>query len=295
MMRRVPFLVLLVLLSAGLALPGCGGGSGSGSGASQGAGTGGGGGGGGGGTTPLPNPGPQIALLMVSGHSFGTIPSYLEGSAGPFLQSALRTAGYSVETSYFTDDLGGGTPGGYAELLAKLQSIFQDWIQGRADATRIVIVPHSHGGVRAHSAIRAAAQVPVRLLADLDCSSNGWTLVHPGEGTAMGGEPIDAYVINATVTCNAFPNVGSEAGVQYDIEDVVFDNVQEALEVRTGDVVVNPLQFEPYDERWNARLDGSTRGMTCYFSNSSHLEPTLATGTTLPFVRDWILGRLATD
>ncbi len=36
-------------------------------------------------------------------------------------------------------------------------------------------------------------------------------------------------------------------------------------------------------------------GLTCYYSNSGHLEPTLSTGTTLPVVRDWILERLAAD
>lgn len=297
MTPRFVWLLLAACLVAGFCLPGCGGGSGGeaplapmddpgddgGDGETEPP------------PTPTPNPGPQIALLMVSGHSFSTIPSYLEGTAGPFLETALLTAGYSVNTYYFTDDSGGGSPGGYADLVARLQSIFTDWIEGREDATRIVIVPHSHGGVRAHSGIRALPLVPVRLLTDLDVSSNGWSLVHPGEGASMGGEPQDAYTINATITCPAYPTVSSEAGFSYDIEDVVFDHVQEALEVRTGDIVINPLQFEEYDERWNARLDGSTTGLWCYYSNSLHLEPTLPTGTTLPFVRDWILGRLASD
>ena len=292
----VALLMRAVLLMGGLALTACGGGAGDTDPAAPLPGDSGDGEGGGGGVLPpTASPGPQIALLVVSGHSFNTIPSYLEGTAGPFLSAALGSAGYTVQTSYFTDDPGGGTPGGYAELLAKLQSIFEDWIDGRSDPTRIVIVPHSHGGVRTNAAIRASPLVPIRLLAGLDTSSNGWALVHPGEGTAMGGEPIDAYVINATITCPDYPAVGSEAGFNYDLEDVIFGNVEEALEVRTGDVVINPLQFEEYDERWNARLDGSTVGLTCYFSNSSHMEPTLPTGTTLPFVRDWILGRLAND
>lgn len=244
---------------------------------------------------PTPNPGPEIALLMVNGHSFGTIPNYLATATGPFLEAALLSAGYTVETSYFTDDAGGGAPGGYAELLTKLQAIQTNWIEDRSGPTRIVIVPHSHGGVRAHSAIRALPLVPVRLLADLDTSSNGWALVHPGEDAALGGAPIDALTIVGAPGCAAFPLVPNEGGSFFDVEDVVFDNVAEAFEVRTGDIVPNPLQLEYYDERWNARPDGTQTGLTCWFSATPHSEPTLPAGLTLPRVRDWILDRLASD
>ncbi len=244
---------------------------------------------------PEGNPGPQIALLLVSGHSFGTVPNYLATSAGPFLEAALEGAGYTVETSYFTDDPGGGSPGGYAELLVKLQAIRDEWMFGRTDPTRIVIVPHSHGGVRAHSALRAKPLVPVRLLVDLDTSSNGWPLVHPGEDDALGGAPIDAHLIMDAVACTGFGLLTNESGPRFDVEDVVFDNVLEAFEVRTGDIVPNPLQIELYDERWNSRLDGSRRGLTCHYSETLHGEPTLPTGVTLPLVRDWILDRLASD
>jgi len=290
-MRSPLHLAVLVLLL--LAFAGCGGGGGDEPALPPppgGGGGGGGGGDGGGGGGLTANPGPQIALLMVNGHSFGTVPNYLATSAGPFLDAALRTAGYSVETTYYVDDLAG-----YAALLAKLQAIFDTWIDGRSGPTRIVVVPHSHGGVRSHAAIRAKPLVPIRLLADLDGSSNGWGVVHPGEDAALGGAPIDAYTILGATGCAAYPLVPNEAGNLFDVEDVVFGNVQEAFEVRTGDVVPNLLQFEMYDERWNARLDGSQRGLTCYFSGTPHLEPTLPTGSTLPLVRDWMLARLATD
>lgn len=288
---RLPLVFAVCLL-----LTACGGGGGGTDDAGGGSTPGGGGGvtpppagGGGGGGTTL-NPGPQIALLMVNGHAFGTLPNYLATATGPFLDGALVASGYTVETSYYVDDAAG-----YAALLLKLQAILDTWITNRTNPTRIVIVPHSHGGVRSHSAIRAKPLVPVRLLADLDTSSNGWGLVHPGENAALGGAPIDAHVINGAVGCAQFPLLLNEAGTLFDVEDVVFDNVQEALEVRTGDVVPNPLQVEMYDERWNARLDGSQRGLWCHWSATLHSEPTLPAGVTLPFVRDWILGRLATD
>ena len=248
--------------------------------------------GGGGGTTP--NPGPQIALLISNGHS-PILPNYLATATGPQLNGALVGAGYSVETSYFTDDLGGGTPGGYAELVAKLKQIRDQWILGRSNPTRVVVVAHSHGCVRAHAAIRAVPDCPIRLLADLDGSSAGWTLLaHPGDNAAIGGAPEGTYNIAATIVCAAYPAVPS-APPPFDLEDVVFLNVQECYEVRSGDVLpnpANPFQLIEYDERWNARPDGSTTGLTCYFSGTPHLE-VASPGPTLTLVQAWILARLA--
>lgn len=293
-MRRALFLFCVLLATA---CGGGGGGKGSDSGTQGGAGAGAGAGGSGGGGDGLtPNPGPQIALLMANGHSFGAAANYLAALTGPQLEGALLGAGYTVETSYFTDDHGGGSPGGYAELVAKLQQVRDEWINGRSGPTRIVIVAHSHGCVRAHAAIRAVPDCPVRLLVDLDGSSAGWSLTHAADNAAMGGAPEGAYAINATITCPAFPAVTS-APPPFDLEDVVFDSVQEAYEVRSGDVLpnpANPFQFIEYDERWNARPDGSVTGLTCHFSGTPHAE-VAAPGVTLTLVEAWILTRLASD
>lgn len=289
-----------MLLLGLLVLAACGGGGGGdgdentspAGGSGAGAGGGGGSGAGGGGSTP--NPGPQIALLISNGHAVG-LTNYLATVTGPQLQAAISTAGYTIETTYFTDDAGGGTPGGYTEFVAKLQQIRDNWIVGHTNPTRIVIVAHSHGCVRAHAAIRAVPDCPVRLLADLDGSSVGWTsLTHPADNVAIGGAPEGAYNINATIACAAYPAVPS-AAPPFDLEDVVFNHVQEAYEVRSGDVLPNPqnlLQLIEYDERWNARPDGSTTGLTCYFSGTNHGE-VAAPGTTLTLVQTWILARLA--
>lgn len=291
-MRSLLLALFLVLSVA------CGGGSGDGTKAATGSGGGtagggaGGGGVGGGGTTP--NPGPQIALLLCNGHS-PLAPNYLAALTGPQLEGALVAAGYTVETSYFTDDLGGGSPGGYGELVAKLEAIRDDWITNRTDPTRIVLIGHSHGCVRSHAAVRAVPDCPIRLLVDLDASSAGWSLLaHGSENTAMGGAPEGAYAIPATITCAAYPAVLS-APPPFDLEDVVFPTVEEAFEVRSGDVLLNPanpLQLIPYDERWNVRPDGSTTGLTCYFSGTPHGE-VAAPGVTLTQVQNWILARLA--
>ena len=247
-----------------------------------------------GGSNLTPNPGPQVALLMSNGHS-PLAPNYLVTLTGPQLQNAIFGAGYTIETSYFTDDVGGGTPGGYAEFVAKLQQIRDEWIVGRSDPTRVVIVGHSHGCVRSHAAIRAVPDCPVRLLVDLDGSSVGWsTFAHGSDNTVIGGAPEGAYNIAATITCPAHPTVTS-APPPFDLEDVVFSNVQEAYEVRSGDVILDPANLPnviPYDERWNARPDGTTGGLTCHFSGTPHAE-VAAPGVTLNAVQAWILNRLA--
>lgn len=237
-----------------------------------------------------PNPGPQIALLMSNGHSPVT-PNYLSVGTGPQLTNAIAGAGYTVETTYYTDDLAG-----YAAFVAKLQDIRDNWIVGRSGPTRVVIVGHSHGCVRSHAAIRAVADCPIRLLVDLDGSSVGWTLLsHGAENAAIGGAPEGAYNINATIVCAAHPAVGS-APPPFDLEDVVFNSVDEAYEVRSADLIpnpANPLQLIPYDERWNARPDGTTGGLTCVYSGLNHAEAALAGGVTIAGVQAWILARLA--
>jgi hypothetical protein len=247
------------------------------------------------GATPPPNPGPDVALVLVSGHAFVSAPSYLEDTAGAFLGAALVDAGYTVETFAYVDDGDGGAFPGYTALLDDLQAIHDDWIDGRPDPTRILLVPHSHGGVWAHGAARALPDVPIHLLVDLDVSSNAWSLLHASETALLGGDPEGAHTLPVEITCPQFPDLASEAGTQHDLEDVVFPNVHFALEVRSGDVVPNPLQFEMYDERWNGRLDGSVVGLDCYASDTDHLEVQSASGATLAFVRDWILSRLEAE
>lgn len=243
---------------------------------------------------PTPNPGPEVALLVCNGHS-PLAPNYLAATAGPQLAGAIQGAGYSLETTYFVDDAGGGTTGGYAELVAKLEQIRDDWILDRSNPTQIVLVGHSHGCVRSHAAVRAVPDCPVRMLIDLDGSSVGWSLLtHGGENAALGGAPEGAYGINATIVCAAYPAVPS-APPPFDLEDVVFANVEEAYEVRSGDVIINPANpfaLIEYDERWNVRLDGSTTGLTCVFSGTNHSEVALAGSTTLAGAQAWMLARL---
>jgi hypothetical protein len=287
-------LSLLLLLSAALLFTAGWGGGGSTPSGGEGTGEGGapagsgGGSGGEGGTGELPaNPGPQIALLMSSGHS-PLAPNYLSVGTGPQLQAAIAAAGYTVQTFYFTDDATS-----YQTFLSRLGSIRDEWIVGVDVPTRVVIVGHSHGCVRSHAALRAVTDCPVELLLDLDGSSVGWTpLSHPSENALIGGAPEGAYALGVQLTCAG----QASAGGPHDLEDTVFPSVRKGYEVRSGGVILNPanpLQLIEYDERWNARADGTTTGLTCVFSGTTHTEVAAPGSPTLGAAQAWIVAQLA--
>lgn len=272
-------LVLIALLSLAI-LHGCGGGGG-GSGGRQ-------------DDPPLElGPAPEIALVFCSGHDFAGTPVYLATSAAVAVESALLGAGIAFETFHFADAIGTGSDAGYTDLVALLRAIRDEWI---AEGTRVVLIAHSHGSVRTHAALRAVPDCAVRLLVDLDGSSNGFGLVHAGgEAATMGGGPVDAYDLGVDLGCAAYPAVPDESGTVYDLEDVVLPNAEEAFEVRSGEVSPNPFQSEPYDERLNARTDGTQTGLACLWSDTSHSEVHDPGGSTMATVTAWILERLAAD
>jgi hypothetical protein len=238
---------------------------------------------------------PDVALVVVGGHSsFDAAPTYLEKAAAPYLAAEIAASGLSVETFGFVDDDAG--PKGFGALKERLAQIRDEWVSGRPTPTRVVIVAHSQGGPWAHAATRDVPDCPVRCFVDLDASSHGWELV-PADA-ALGGNPVDRYAIPVSVNPPQYPTIRSEPGDRYDLEDVIFPSVRDALEVVTGAVVVGADgTVQRYDERWNARLDGTTFGLWVHYSGSAHSEPTLPPdygGWSLSVVRDWLVERLGT-
>jgi hypothetical protein len=221
----------------------------------------------------------------------------MERSVAPWLASELELEGWRVETFGFVDADEG--PNGFLALEQRLEAIRDDWIDGSPSPTRVVLVAHSHGGPWAHAATRDVPDCPVRCLVDLDSNSYGWELNHASDA-ALGGNPVDRYAIPVTVNPPEWPEVRSETDGRYDLEDVVFPSVRDALEVVTGALVpdlVHAGRARRYDERWNARFDGTTTGLARYFSGTAHSEPALHPdlgGRTLLLVRDWLVERLAT-
>lgn len=258
-------------------------------------------GGGGGGTDSAPLPNPQIALLLVSGHEFSLLNedapnSYLHEELGPQMASDLESAGYSVQVGYFVDHPTETDAGGYVDLVSDMNWIRDNWVDGRATPTRVIVVAHSHGGTWATAAIREVSDLPIRMQVALDHSSWGWgTVGHNSHDAVMGGDPRDAYTIASVGACPDDAGLWNDVSTTYDLEDVVFPSVQSALEVRAGQTALGALSGEPYDEKWNARLDGTFTGLACYYANSTHREVRETTGTTYPVVLEWILTGLALD
>ena len=235
---------------------------------------------------------PDVALFFVSGHNpNGQAYSYLSltGDAGPQLVADLEATGHSVTAFYYVDDanpLNGY--GGYLQLISDLQYAKDNWAPY---GTRIAIVAHSHGVVWTHAAVRIFPDLTITAQVDLDASSYGWGVVgHTAQNSVLGYDPRDAFRIVQLATCPSGPSHPSEATDLYDVEDVVFPNVQYALEVRGGELA--PFGLEFYDEKWNVRSDGQLHGMSCYFAGTSHSEVHAASGITLPVVSSWLKDHL---
>lgn len=241
------------------------------------------------------NDAPDLMVFLVSGHTGvinSTSGSYLNNTAGPGIIADLRSAGYNVEFEYYIDNaVQVGNYGGYQELVGDME-VARDQLQSKG--TRSIVIAHSHGAVWAHAAIEAVDDLTVTALVDLDASSFGWNISgHASQNSVIGGDPEDRFNIAQTRTCASFPNAPSDGSASYDLEDVVFPNVQYALEVRGSQSP--PLFAQLYDEKWNVRTDGNTDGLSCYYSNTSgsHAEVHNASGTTIAYVKSWLKTTLA--
>lgn len=236
---------------------------------------------------------PQLAIFFVSGHTdIGDGQpsySYLNTTAGPNIVTDLREAGYTTEQGYFVDDANDVMgAGGFQSLVATMRAVRDQYVP---HGTRVLVIAHSHGGVWAHAAIRQVSDLTITAAVDLDTSSYGWGATgHDTQNSFIGGDPRNRFVINNVTTCPAY-SVPSEQTSNYDIEDVVFQNVRFAFEVRSGEMA--PAGDEWYDEKWSIREDGNTDNLFCYFSNTSHTEVHQPSGATVPVVKNWLRARLA--
>jgi hypothetical protein len=232
---------------------------------------------------PRPEGAPDVVLLSVSGHdgaisgvlcTSDTNHSYLDdqGDAVEAVVAALEDLGLIVEAAHFADRIaspdldGDGEPDnedqfGFAELLATMQLVYDEWIDGIEDPTKIVIVAHSHGATWAHIATSVMSHVPVSCLITLDGICFAWECEHAdvladwvvanGLQTAWDiSQPCDRWSIPGMST-------------PYNTKDVAFANVVLNLEVRSTDFLLS-------DCCDNLRLDGTTDGIDTYLSGEDH-------------------------
>lgn len=205
---------------------------------------------------------PDVALITASGHGFGRPRAYLGRGGGAALEQDLRAAGYVVSSLHFPDR------NGIDRRIARaLDSIHQKWIADADEPVTVVVLAHSHGGVRAHEAIESRPAIPVGALIDLDTNGCGFPVTH--------ARSVPTFTIGTETV-----------GVQ----DVVFDNVTHNFEARTGDDC--PVTGTDYDARSNARLSGSTTGITTVDVLEGHGELDEADSQTMADVMVWLRARL---
>jgi hypothetical protein len=248
---------------------------------------------------PRPEGAPDVVVLSVSGHdgavsgffcTSDTNRAYLSdpGEAVDAVVEAILDLGLTVEVGHFADRLSApdldrdGQPDnleqyGFSELLATMQWVFDEWIDGVANPTKLVIVAHSHGATWAHVATSVMSHVPVSCLVTLDGICSFWECEHAQEVTTWVAANALDFAWDIAHPCDAW-TVGGGA---YNTKDVAFDNVLENLEVQSSDLFVS-------DCCDNVRLDGSSDGISTFLSGEGHNEVRLASGAAMTWVADMI-------
>lgn len=264
--------------------------------------------GGGGGTTnggdilgPRPEGAPDVVLLSVSGHdgaisglfcTSDTNRSYLAdpGEAVEAVVAALEEQGLTVAVGHFADRLSSpdldldGQPDnteqfGFAELLATMQQVFDEWMDGFDNPTKLILVAHSHGATWAHIATSVMNHVPVSCLITLDGICFAWECEHAAEVTDWVASNALQFPWDIAHPCDVWEVQGRTTS--YNTKDVVFDNVAINLEVQSSDLFVS-------DCCENVRLDGSSDGIGTFLSAEGHNEVRLASSTAMTWVADMI-------
>ena len=175
---------------------------------------------------------------------------------------------------------------GFLQLEGRLNTAYADWIRGRSNPTRIVLLAHSHGVVWTHALTRAHREVPISAMIDLDGVCDFWEMDNrrfiQAHLARLGHNP---WSFNLADSCGSV-RVGN---LRYDLKDVVYPNVQANLEVQSvhllgggGTVVANA----PYDGLQNIRTDGSRQNIQTYRSESeTHSAVSSPSGKALAWVR----------
>lgn len=248
--------------------------------------------------TPRPPGSPDVLLLAVSGRCpppcLGAPDdniNYLEprGTVRA-VAAALEASGLKVVSLAYSSNLtlhrprrvsanqvgqplAAGTPlpeqQGFLQLERAFLTAERDWVRGRSNPTRIVLLAHSHGVVWTHALTRAYPDLPVALMIDLDGVCDFWALdnrrtlqsyVH-----SLGSNP---WPFDLSAACGPL-QVGH---LRYSLKDLVYRGVAQDLEVQSrhliGGGVAGMGANWPFDGQPNIRPDGSRSGIQTFRSAS---------------------------
>jgi hypothetical protein len=249
---------------------------------------------------PRPAGTPDVVVLSVSGHdgalsgllcTSDTNRTYLAdpGDAVEAVVGAILGLGLTVEVGAFSDRLlapdlnrdglaDNTEQYGFEELLATMQWVFDQWMDGVANPTKLVIVAHSHGATWAHMATSVMSHIPVSCVVTLDGICSFWECEHTTEVADWVAANALVFTWDVSHPCDAW-TVGAAV---YSTKDIAFDNVVTNLEVESSDLFLS-------DCCDNVRLDGSSDGILTYVSGEDHNGVRSATSDAMTWVSDWIL------
>ena len=234
---------------------------------------------------------PDVVLLTVSGRTLDLADLFCppecnrpylgeEGNAGETIFSMMAAEGLSIEVRHYIaslrsfDDDGDEQPDrfGILQLIRDLE-----WVRDNWAGTRVLLVGHSHGCVWVHNVIAARPDLQIDFLVSLDGVSLQWESDHreaiDDYYAEQGGNPFAIDIRDVT-------DVWTVPGGERDTKDIVFDNVGFDIEVRSADFLLS-------DEIDNARLDGTTTGITTLAATGDTHTGMLAADTeSMRFVVD---------
>ena len=227
--------------------------------------------------TLRPGAAPDFVIFSVSGHcGLACNPSvdndaYLADpqDAVEAVTQTLTGLGFTSQESNYSDRFesldrdGDGTDDelGFLQLIEDLQFVYDNWIDGRSNPTRIVVVAHSHGATWAHIAVSVVDQIPIEYLVSLDGICFFWETEHQSTIRSWFQANGNPYPWDISAPCDIWSVPGQASA--FNTKDVAFDNVVINLEVQSNDLFTS-------DCCDNSRLDGSRTGIETFAASESH-------------------------
>lgn len=234
--------------------------------------------------TPRPAGSPDVAIFVVSGRCGAQCDdapndnwNYLEpqGTVAAFgrmfggLGKSVRTYAYSAHLRTHHSGLSGKQEAGFLDMEAQLRYALANWVRGRKNPTRLVLVGHSHGTNWTHNLARVYPDVTFDYLIDLDGICLAWEDDHrpfiQAYYAERGGNP---WPEDISRSCG---QVSAGGLTKYDYKDVALRNVRHNLEIQSQRAVDQPTSLDGsanllFDTVDNVRPDGSRAGVHTFLS-----------------------------
>lgn len=261
------------------------------------------------GLPPRPPGSPDVAVFVVSGRCGAQCQdapndnwNYLEPQGTPrAVADMFRAQGKSVVTYNYSahlrthhSNLSGKLEAGFLDLEAQFDAVVRNFVTGRRNPTRLVLVGHSHGTNWTRALTRVRPDVTIDYLIDLDGICLAWEGDHrpfiEAYYAERGGNPWREDISRA---CG---QVDAGGLTKYDHKDVALRNVRYNLEVQSQRAVDQPTQTDLstnllFDTVNNVRPDGSRTGISTFLSyDEGHNEVQLPGSEAMT----WLAGKIST-